>query len=641
MSTQGIKAGKAFVEIFADDTKLSRDLRRISTRLKTFGTSVQAIGLKIMAVSAAMLAPMAGALKHFSSFGDQVAKMAKRTGLSVETLSELRFVASQTGTEFASLENAFRKMQRSIYDAGRGLSTQKDALEDLGLTFDNLKKLSPEEQFKLIGDRLGKVSDDTTQAAIAMSLFGRTGTNLIPMFEAGADGISALQQEARKLGLTMSKHDAKAAEDFTDAMDALGKSAQMTVFHIGAALAPAIQNFSKVLATVSKGVGDWIKQNRGVIVTIAAIVASVGVAGISLVALGASIKLLGVAFGILAKTVAIGIAVIKLLGFTLAAIVTPVGVVIAAVGALGAYLVYATGIGAKALNWLGDKFDILADDARQAYQGISAALASGDIGSAAKILWLTLKLEWTRGTAALREIWGALWYAVNRTMETAMYQMTKKFIDTIFTLQRWKEQAKGFLEDVGTTAKMIFGEFMIMNDASLSPEQREAAITKHRASFNDDFEKTEQAKNQALSNINKAHVQALKLVDQEHEKNQKQHDKEYIDKIKSIESDLAKAKEDRDKAVTDVVSNTNKGKDDQPPTLKPPTELLDGLKNAFGGLDALQQSFVIKGGFRMSQAEFGSASGSSLAQIASSTNRTAKAAEETAENTRDNFQTYG
>ena len=125
------------------------------TRLKTFGTSVQAIGLKIMAVSAAMLAPMAGALKHFSSFGDQVAKMAKRTGLSVETLSELRFVASQTGTEFGSLENAFRKMQRSIYDAGRGLSTQKDALEDLGLTFDDLKKLSPEEQFKLIGDRLG------------------------------------------------------------------------------------------------------------------------------------------------------------------------------------------------------------------------------------------------------------------------------------------------------------------------------------------------------------------------------------------------------------------------------------------------------------------------------------------------------
>ena len=29
----------------------------------------------------------------------------------------------------------FRKMQRSIYDAGRGLSTQTDALADLGLRF--------------------------------------------------------------------------------------------------------------------------------------------------------------------------------------------------------------------------------------------------------------------------------------------------------------------------------------------------------------------------------------------------------------------------------------------------------------------------------------------------------------------------
>ena len=99
-----------------------------------------------------------GAAKYFSSYGDQVAKMAKRTGLSVEALSQLRYVASQTGTEFESLEMGFRRMQRSIYDAGRGLSTAKDALTDLGLRFEDLNGLTPEDQFKKIGWRAAMAS---------------------------------------------------------------------------------------------------------------------------------------------------------------------------------------------------------------------------------------------------------------------------------------------------------------------------------------------------------------------------------------------------------------------------------------------------------------------------------------------------
>ena len=193
--TQGIRAGRAFVELFADDSKLVRGLRRAEKKLRAFGDSVRNFGLKLTALGSAMLAPLIASAKLFSGYGDQVAKMAKRTGLSVETLSELRFVATQTGTEFESLEMAFRKMQRSIYDAGRGLSTQVDAFDDLGLTFADLDGLSPEDQFKLLADRISMIEDPTRKAAIAMSLFGRTGTNLLPMFASGARGIEILQRD--------------------------------------------------------------------------------------------------------------------------------------------------------------------------------------------------------------------------------------------------------------------------------------------------------------------------------------------------------------------------------------------------------------------------------------------------------------
>ena len=97
-STKGIRAGRAFVELFADDSRLVRGLRRAEHRIKAFGAKVRNIGAVMTGLSAALAAPFVASVKHFADYGDAVAKMARRTGLSVEALPALRFVASQTGT---------------------------------------------------------------------------------------------------------------------------------------------------------------------------------------------------------------------------------------------------------------------------------------------------------------------------------------------------------------------------------------------------------------------------------------------------------------------------------------------------------------------------------------------------------------
>lgn len=106
------------------------------------------------------------------------------------------------------------------------------------------------------------------------------------------------------------------------------------------------------------------------------------------------------------RTVVTGVGtVFKLLAGVIAFLLSPIGLVIAAVAAMGAYLVYATGAGGKALTWLGEKFGVIKDDALTAYQGIADALAAGDISLAVKVLWLTLKMEWTRGINFLEKAW--------------------------------------------------------------------------------------------------------------------------------------------------------------------------------------------------------------------------------------------
>ena len=404
-STSGIRAGRAFVELFADDSKLVRGLRRAEKRLKAFGDRIRNLGLRIAGLGAAMLAPMLGAARAFGSMGDQVAKMAKRTGLSVEALSELRFAASQTGTSLEALETGFRRMQRSIYDAGRGLSTQTDALADLGLTYEDLAGLSPEEQFKKLAEAISRVEDPTRKAALAQALFGRAGTQLLPLFAQGAKGIEALQAEARRLGLTMSGEDAKAAEDFTDALDRLWKVIKIGVFNVGAALAPLLEKVADVMTQLATTVSDWVKRNQTLIVQVAKVASLVLGFGAVLIVLGTLISGVGIALGLLAGIISGVGAAFGVLASAIGFLVSPIGLVITALGVLGAYLVQTTGVAGQALDWLGERFRGLKDTALRAYQGIADALAAGDIGLAARILWLTLRQEWIKGTNFIKGLW--------------------------------------------------------------------------------------------------------------------------------------------------------------------------------------------------------------------------------------------
>jgi len=102
-----IRAGKAFVELGANDTKLVRGLKAAQAKLRAFGAAVQGIGLRMMAFGAAGLAPLTLAVKHFASAGDTLDKMSKRTGLSAEAL---------TLTDAALSRRTVRAVRRGVHE---------------------------------------------------------------------------------------------------------------------------------------------------------------------------------------------------------------------------------------------------------------------------------------------------------------------------------------------------------------------------------------------------------------------------------------------------------------------------------------------------------------------------------------------
>src|SRR5262245_48785308 len=137
-SSQAIRAGAAYIELYTKDSRLVRGLASASKRLKAFGAGVQSLGLKTVALGGAMLTPFIAAVKHFADAGDQLNKMSQRTGVSVESLSELGYAAEQSGADLETLEGGLRKMQRTLVDAAQGSKSANETLHTLGLSIKDL-----------------------------------------------------------------------------------------------------------------------------------------------------------------------------------------------------------------------------------------------------------------------------------------------------------------------------------------------------------------------------------------------------------------------------------------------------------------------------------------------------------------------
>jgi len=264
MATRDIKAGRASVELTTKD-RMQRGLARARARLQHFSQDVQALGMQMTTAATGILAPMALAMKSFADVGDRIGKMAKRTGLSVEAVQSLGHAAERSGTDAETLEKGVRRMSRTVWDAERGLSTANDALGELGLSVADLSGLSPEKQFKAIADALSHVEDASRKSAVAQQIFGRSGTQLIPMLKDGRQGIEDLQQTFEDLGVTLSKEDVKVAEVFTDTLGDLLVQFKYGAALLGSALVPAVEDLTESAEKWLKESAAWVKENRALI----------------------------------------------------------------------------------------------------------------------------------------------------------------------------------------------------------------------------------------------------------------------------------------------------------------------------------------------------------------------------------------
>lgn len=129
----GLRAGKAFIEILADDSRLRATLRRASQRLRNFGQNVQALGRRLVGFSAALGLPAALAVRTFATFERAMSAVRAITGATEQQFEALRQKALQLGesTAFSAREVA----ETMVVFARQGFAA-REILDVIGPTLD-------------------------------------------------------------------------------------------------------------------------------------------------------------------------------------------------------------------------------------------------------------------------------------------------------------------------------------------------------------------------------------------------------------------------------------------------------------------------------------------------------------------------
>lgn len=234
---------------FEKDTRGS--LAKINGAFSKFGTALGAIGVGFSV--GAIVTGLGSAAAKAIEYGDSIAKASAKTGVGAQAFSELAFAAKQNDIEFSALETAFKKLQVSISQAGSGSKAAQASFNALGIEFNSLRELRPEQQFELIAEQISRLQDPADRTRAAVELFGRAGADLLPLFEQGAEGVRKVREEAQRLGASLTEDQVQRLADADDAIKRLAGSWDALAVTLTANVAPA---FATVLDAITNTLAE-------------------------------------------------------------------------------------------------------------------------------------------------------------------------------------------------------------------------------------------------------------------------------------------------------------------------------------------------------------------------------------------------
>lgn len=195
-----------------------------------------------------------------SQTADMLDETAQAIGIGVAALQEIAYAASFSGMGMEELRQSLTLLTRNMQSAADGSDDQAAAFRKAGVAVresdGHLRDAG--DVLADLADHFKNLPDGADKTALALELFGRSGTRMIPFLNAGSAGIEELREQARELGIVMDETTIKQGAALDDTMTRLRATMTGLKNAIGGAfLADADRLAKEFLA--------WVRANRDLI----------------------------------------------------------------------------------------------------------------------------------------------------------------------------------------------------------------------------------------------------------------------------------------------------------------------------------------------------------------------------------------
>ncbi|MFB2530716.1 phage tail tape measure protein [Paracoccus sp. p3-h83] len=299
--------GSLRVALGLDSAQFQTGVAQAQNSLKRMGAAMSKAGAVISGIGAGVTL----ALRKQIDAADDMSKAAAKFGVPIESLSKMAYVADLSGVSMETMGTALGLLSKKMAAAGSGNKAAAAQFAALGVSVKDAEgNLRPVEAVMMdLSDVIAKMPDGAEKSALAMQFFGRSGTQMIPMLNGGAEAIRSMMAEAERFGLVITEQTGKSAEAFNDNISRLSAAGRGFSIILMSAMAPHLETVSNLVVGVAMAFQDMAPWVQGaisafggliviggpVLVALGAVVSALGTLGPAFVALGVAVKAVGVA----------------------------------------------------------------------------------------------------------------------------------------------------------------------------------------------------------------------------------------------------------------------------------------------------------------------------------------------------------
>ncbi len=273
--------------------RLGNSMQGVEGKAKNLGMAVRGVGSAFKALfAAAAVAGFSAFVKGAIDSADAFGKLSTRTGIAADKLQAFANAGKLADVSQSDLETGLRTLARTQAEAADGVATYSEAYAKLGLSVKKADgSLKPSDQLLgEIADKFQDLPNGPEKAAVAMDIFGRSGSKLITLLNGGTEALERFNYET-------SENFAQNAELFNDKITTLQIQFDGFRMQLADALLPTLNSIIEAFSVMLSAERDFTGFFTAIDVSLKALAVSLAATAMAITEIVQLVKTAATALG--------------------------------------------------------------------------------------------------------------------------------------------------------------------------------------------------------------------------------------------------------------------------------------------------------------------------------------------------------